>query len=762
MDMNNYGYWNGEQVIALTEQELLFNTSYNTIFLKPEDGNRVGKSMLSYKIESTLFSKKTYPEGNYSAYVIWRFGNDGKKEMECKGDKALDTSRWLCPNQKEILQKSVCDGYRDCNDTGSTDESSKVCSIDFPYDFFAGIITYLIVGLIGFLIFKLLSIFFVSCLEKTKKDIKKETFSSLLPQSEIKKMITFCSATDKDTLPKSKDSNLDKIAKDIHNSCDSTTKRMSLFQSMFSMSTYEPFRPMISNLAVRVINLKIEAENYKPIDHIQFLKIGKDESSYINGFVKDVIEKESCGANCMNNIGNCCKCDAENSNEKKSGKLDIFKVAMMVVWHFIKSIATIALFYQDMIKDIILCKILLYIDEKILNEDDDPLKEFQTVGGINFQVISLTLIAVLVISEVMIYIYMVQIRDQFEKAFRIESGNSWRKALIICFPVVFVALETFIVNSKITLIEYNINKLFKGESTDKITEDASIETFIALSNEHNNLIKQAYHLNHIEVEINLIELVMEQEPQVVLQGAFFILMQDYKRLEILSETAFAIDLYLYMVLTWTIQIICMARSCVRGIHRNRYPIGPGIAGTLLQGVSIILLLVPKLIIISVSLLNAIYWHPILIVANLAFSSFMLGGIVRNKVGIFDLIICLFAPAYHKLKEDEEIKNFKDKKLKDIKNWLSTISIHVFSIALYFSIGWILRKDVFIYKFNGLEHNFSNQNSFLKDVTSKTEMFPFWWQILIIAYIGCFVLYNAFVLLYYQMCHPWKIGREKMR
>ena len=91
--------------------------------------------------------------------------------------------------------------------------------------------------------------------------------------------------------------------------------------------------------------------------------------------------------------------------------------------------------------------------------------------------------------------------------------------------MVFVALEMFIVNSKITLVEYQINKLFAGENDDKSTEDASIEKLITLSNEHNELMKQVYHLNHIEVEINLIEMVMEQEPQVVLQGAFFILMQ---------------------------------------------------------------------------------------------------------------------------------------------------------------------------------------------------------------------------------------------
>ena len=136
--------------------------------------------------------------------------------------------------------------------------------------------------------------------------------------------------------------------------------------------------------------------------------------------------------------------------------------------------------------------------------------------------------------------------------------------------------------------------------------------------------------------------------------------------------------------------------------------------------------------------------------------------MKNKIGIFDLVISLYAPAYHKLNKEEMTHHYKDKKIKDAKNWLAMIFIHIFTIALYFFIGWILRQDVFLCKFQVSEHKSVNATSFLTNVTSKSEILPYWWQFLIILFSGCLLIYNAFVLLYYKLCHPWNIGMEEIR
>ena len=439
---------------------------------------------------------------------------------------------------------------------------------------------------------------------------------------------------------------------------------------------------------------------------------------------------------------------------------NLIKLMMKIFVSFLKSLMTIALFYQDMIKDLVLCQILVYIDQKILTDDDEPLEEFQSVGGLNFKVLSFTLISILVVSEIMIYLYVYHTRDRFAKAFGIDNKNYFYKGVIIAFPIISIAMETFLVNTKLALVEYRIKRLLDDESKNTETEDESIKSFLALCHQYNQLMKQIYHLDFMEVEINLIELSMEQEPQAVLQASLFILMLDFKRLEILSDLAFEMDLTLYMILTWTIQVVTMARSCVRGLHRHRFPIGPGMMGTAMQYVSILCLLVPKLAIISVSLLNATYLHPILIIANLAITYFILKGIMRMKINFFDLILFSVVPAYHKLNKDNESEPLTKPKYKKFPNWSLTILIHLMTITLYFAINWVLRQDVFIYKIEK-EHNGLNITSFLDDVTSKSEVFTLHWIYLISIYFGSLVAYYLFTVAYYQSCHPWKVGEEKI-
>ena len=152
------------------------------------------------------------------------------------------------------------------------------------------------------------------------------------------------------------------------------------------------------------------------------------------------------------------------------------------------------------------------------------------------------------------------------------------------------------------------------------------------------------------------------------------------------------DQFLQPLESSMLQVLGMVRNCVRGIHRHRYSIAPGFVGSLLQYISIIFLLVPKLIIICVALLNSIYWHPILIVTNLAVCYFILGGLRRNNINIFDAIMGLYAPAYHKLDRDEGVDCSDKHKINDIKNWCSAIVIQIFTVAVFFqwdiSLDWI--------------------------------------------------------------------------
>ena len=122
---------------------------------------------------------------------------------------------------------------------------------------------------------------------------------------------------------------------------------------------------------------------------------------------------------------------------------------------------------------------------------------------------------------------------------------------------------------------------------------------------------QLYHLNTIESEILILELALEQEPQAVIQCSIFWLMLDFGRLKLLVDTVFGIDLTVMFVVTLSVQILSMTRNYSRAINRRRYPVLPGILGSALQGISITFLIAPKTLVLSASLLNVPFLHPLI-------------------------------------------------------------------------------------------------------------------------------------------------------
>ena len=121
--------------------------------------------------------------------------------------------------------------------------------------------------------------------------------------------------------------------------------------------------------------------------------------------------------------------------------------------------------------------------------------------------------------------------------------------------------------------------------------------------------------------------------------------------------------------------------------------------------------------------------------------------------MFDAIIGVYAPAYHKLDRDEGVNCSDKHKCNDIKNWCWAIAIQIFTVAVYFCIGYILRLDIFVFKIDVTELNDSNEILSLRNVTSRNEIFPMGWLLLIGVYVGCLFIYNCLVLLYYKFLHP---------
>ena len=666
----------------------------------------------------------------------------------------MTTDQWMCNNiSKRIPINSVCDGYidtkNDCNDTDYySDESNEVCSVDLPYHAIGVVIGFVVIGIFAFSIPE----FFIS--RSASRCIKKNQTSDvelpLRPLNEtpsmVNKLLDICRQPEDENSSNQKDDSLEKGAKELYHPCHNGVVRKNVFQLMYTLSRHAPFKNTIMDLGQKMVKMESDKHNDKKSEYMQCLRVCRGETSYISKFVKDIIDKGTCPSRFMRKLRNLL-----------TFKSDQLNLRIRIICHFVKAFASLGFFYKDHIMDMALLKIIFYIDTKILTEDDDPTSEFHSVGGVNFKVVAFYMIFVLVVSEMSIYAYMYKKRNVFSNVFNVNSGQTLYNWLIIVFPVHFTLLKSMVTNIKLAIQEQKLNRILKNKSDgEDERKDVPIMVY-EVAQDIDMLMKQLYHLHGLESEIQLFETALERMPQSIIQGSMFILMIDFKRLELLSDTVFGLDLKLVIVVFWSIQVFSMGRSCMVGIHRKRYPIAPGIAGSILQTLAIACLVVPKMFIISASLLNCMHFHPVLYAADLCLIALVHRLILKNKVDLFDVLIISVAPMYYKLDKGDNQEN-SHTLMKMIVNGRATLVLHLMSLALYFTVSWILRETVFFYNIQ-LENN-ANKASFLENLTTNKNNFPTHWLTILAIYLGGTLLYCVLTCMYYRFTHPWGIGSSK--
>ena len=174
----------------------------------------------------------------------------------------------------------------------------------------------------------------------------------------------------------------------------------------------------------------------------------------------------------------------------------------------------------------------------------------------------------------------------------------------------------------------------------------------------------------------------------------------------------------------------------------------------MEMISLACLLGPKLLFVSICLLNSVWIHPLLLVINLYIIGIIHKHMLRNNITIFDKMQLLVSPAYYQFQKesnDEESSTMWQK----IRKQSIAVGLHLITFSLYYGIGWILRSTVFHFTIKINENEESQVPGFLKNVALQS-MFTLHWGIIISIYIAFAILHYVFSGLYYRLGHPWSI------
>ena len=757
MNLSLYGSWNGSHVVAMEDATLVhINEGKNNITLQKA---KLKKDDFNGNFTSFFKETITKYEDNVQYRTILQLSRHGEKiEFEChrneKQKEVLDTSLWRCGSShsaKQIPLISVCNGYRDteqdCNDTTTfTDESKELCSVDAPLSWLATLLCYFILGFISFLteiiIWKYRS-------STTKKDSKPKNDTSLGLEngaaSPAKKLLSLCKSTNgiKNWQIKHKSDAVNKIVADVYKPCSDGDGKKTLFQLLYTLSLYAKFRVTVESIVTRIISIEKTIHKDKKCQYIHCLRQWYGKSSYLSGFLKQVIEKDELPSRLKRGIVNCF-----------TFKSNLINLRINIAWNITVAFASLAFYYYDHLKDLVVLNLLFHIDKEILR-DTDPKLKFTSVGGVNFQVMAVYLLAIFFISELIIYVYAFKQKGAFQQAFKIDVTKSWMWWLVVVFPIHYIILTSCMVKVLVNLLEYKLAKIIDKETSTEEEENDAAKSIQEISQELDSLIGQSYYLNNVHSEIELVESAFERCPQAIIQLSLLILMTQFKRLGILFDSSLGMDLTTFLIITWVIPIITIVKCTLRYIHRKRYPITPGGLGQAIQFISVACLVVPKLMVISFALLNSVQLHPLLFCAELVFVVVVHKCMLNENIKGFDALMMAIVPTYfkhHQDSDDECPEHLPKRTLRGVVAWI----IHGFSMILCLVVGWGLRKTLFFFNVD----RDAVEGEFLEDFALEQGFFTNGWLILTAIYFGGSIVAFLLNALYFKIGHPWKMARDK--
>lgn len=206
---------------------------------------------------------------------------------------------------------------------------------------------------------------------------------------------------------------------------------------------------------------------------------------------------------------------------------------IQILVHFLLTLVQLSLFHYDLVKDICVLSLLNEVETSVL--DGDREGKFQSVGGVHFQVVRYYLILIFVVSEMVRYYFIHKRQSMYVHSFDIPANRKLETILVKLFPLHFILMTKCWINIKILLQIRKLKSIFPDDKEESPTPN-QVNKVIEITYSLDSLAKQVFYLNEMETSIQLLETLLEREPQSVVQLSLFLLMQKFNPINILFDT----------------------------------------------------------------------------------------------------------------------------------------------------------------------------------------------------------------------------------
>ena len=548
----------------------------------------------------------------------------------------LSTFTWKCDNGERISSGKLCDYMTDCTD--GSDESSQLCEAD--QDERVNHFIHSILGL-GFLSYLLAYVMITLPYFNTKGQIVKDDDDL---SEERRKCFTsmrnaFANLECKDGKePRMKNEDLENVKaayKECHN-------KGSISQLVFLESVQDfSIEPLHEDPCSRIIDSIVEEES----------KIHDDKKG------GSTCMKRCLGLN-LDNAGYVLKTIDRHSFFSKIFQMILSMPKFLCKYAFplvlfltvatftaAMSIKNILVSYIDLSMDIqIFTAIRHVIDNFIFDEDKHqrvsklPLEEMSYVYVISGLLSQFTFFA----------IYITDFKHLY------EFQKSWSRRVIfilsVFFPIHFVTLEVlryYIASLKI-IYEFR-NTLKKAVEKDSNVEELAEEYVKYRRNLKKNMDGLGLFRKSF-IKMMMMEFLIENNPQIIMTTTFVMSEFKYGNGKLLNIIASAILKYVggHLSILCGLMIVILMNKFTFGLlilqNRNQYPLGNGIAATVMQIIINLLIFGSKLVLLSTLFSNATFLYPLWIAFELviALVYFRCTGIQPN---IWQTVVpCLISPS----------------------------------------------------------------------------------------------------------------------
>ena len=671
----------------------------------------------------------------------------------------FDTGYWACLDSSQYHQQLIgvdklCDGFHDCSDL--SDESASLCKPDISdfTTFSAPLLTaFVIVGLIAFFVVQITN----SSSTGTSTLVRNKRREDI-----VNDIVVFCNEAKTMLDEEGKESMISDKVMRIFTPCLEYDEKLFIYLILNTLSLAPNLRDRVWLLMDMMMDMEKQAHN-GDLDKAKCCLISfRKEHSYLSMFINDVIERD--------------KLFSRLGKTVKDGFTYILLsrcVGLITVVVVLSGFLQIGLFYYDIFRDSVMCSLLIHVRDNVL-KDDDVKTRFDSVGGVNFQVLIVYVICIIVIGEIAIYWQILNREASIKERIKGFDISLIGRIFVRVFPIHFLYLqmaktkiETMLLRRKI-INTLRWSQIAWGRAVAKLV--------IKVSYDLENLRNQSYYLNRFGSEMQIIQTALEKEPQMVIQLCLFLLMQHFKRLTLLFDKSFGISTEVFFTANLIIALFSITKSVVTYLNAKRYPVRPNIFGTTIFTLAVGMLVVSKFAIVSMNLLNAFYLYPITHMLNI-FLFFLYSLLVCGKTSIsfHTFLVMPIVPAFFKsskTRSQNPILEMYVKLLKKCGPILNTVVLHLITFSLYSVVGVILRNTLFHYNIKlGFE---DNEEDYIDDVfiNKRNGYFPFHdtktftrylfksplqhypvgiafcYQICILFYIfGC--------IIYYRFFHPWR-------